>query len=129
VSNAIGNPTAISAKARENQVLSINSTLTSAPSVANPIFRARNGSTTLVDFLLDPTTPFLGGAEDGAAAFNFVSASAVAVGGTQTLPNNYQLIGRDGVVHFSGGFNTATDAITVGQNVSATSMTATAPAS
>lgn len=125
MANTLGNPTSFSTKARENAVLSYNSSLTSSPSIANPLLRVRNGSTTLVDFPLDPTTPFTGGSVDGSATFNFVSASAVAVGGTATLPDNYQVIGRDNAVHL-GGPIVATDAISVGQTVNAATITATA---
>jgi hypothetical protein len=129
MSNNLGNPTLKSSKARENEILSYNSTLTSAPTIANPLLRIRNGSTTLVDLVLDPTTPFTGGAVDGAATFNFAAPTAVAVGGTQTLPDNYQVIGRDNAVHLSGPMLSATEAITTGQTVTAGSITATEPAS
>ena len=129
MANTLGNPTLISDKARENQILSFNTSLTSEPVIANPLLRVRAGSVTLVDFPLDPTTPFLGAAGDGSAAFNFVSASVLATGGTASLPTNYQVLGRDNAVHLSGAFLTATDPITVGQNVSAASVSATAPAS
>lgn len=125
MANTLGNPSSFSAKARENAVLAYNSSLTSSPSAPNPILRIRNGSTTLVDFTLDPTTPLTGGAVDGAATFNFTSASAVAVGGTATLPDNYQVIGRDAAVHLAGPI-TATDAISVGQTVNAATITLTA---
>lgn len=128
MANTLGNPTLVSNKARENEVLSWNTSLTSSPTAPNPILRIRNGSTTLVDFSLDPTTPFTGGAVDGAATLNYVSASAVAVGGTASLPDNYQIIGRDAAVHLSGPI-TATDAISVGQTVNAATITVTAPAS
>ena len=128
MANALGNPSLVSSKARENQVLSFNDTLTSSPSIANPLLRIRNGSTTLVDFELDPTTPLTGGSVDGAATFNFVSASAVAVAGVATIPDNYQVIGRDNVAHLSGSIS-ATDGISVGQTVTAASITVTAPAS
>jgi hypothetical protein len=125
MANTLGNPTAFSAKARENAVLSYNSTLTSAPTAPNPLLRVRLGSTTLVDFPLDPTTPFTGGSVDGSATFNFVSASAVAVGGTASIPDNYQLIGRDAAVAFSGPI-VATDGISVGQTINSATITATA---
>lgn len=128
MANTLGNPTLVSDKARENEVLSFNSSLTSSPSVANPILRIRKGSTTLVDFLLDPTTPFTAGSVDGSATFNFVSAAAVAVAGAADLADNYQLIGRDAAVHLSG-VATFTDGITVGQTVNAATITCTAPAS
>lgn len=128
MSNTLGNPTLVSDKARENQVLSFNSTLTSSPAAANPLLRIRKSTTTLVDFLLDPTTPFTGGSVDGSATFNFVSANAVATGGVADIPDNYQLIGRDNAVHLSGAV-TATDGISVGQTVSASTITATEPAS
>lgn len=128
MANTLGNPTLVSNKARENNILSYNTTLTSAPSVPNPILRIRLNTTTLVDFTLDGTTPFTGGAEDGSATFNFSAATAVATGGTASIPNNYQVLGRDGAVHLSGNI-TATDGISVGQTVSAGSITATAPAS
>jgi len=128
MANTLGNPTLVSDKARENNVLSYNSTLTSAPTVANPILRIRNSTTTLVDFPLDATTPFTGGDVDGVATFNFSAATAVATGGTATIPNNYQVLGRDNAVHLSGTV-TATDGISVGQTVAAGSITATSPAS
>ena len=128
MANTLGNPTLVSNKARENEVLSWNTSLTSSPTAPNPILRIRNGSTTLVDFSLDPTTPFTGGAFDGAATLNYVSASAVAVGGTASLTDNYQIIGRDAAVHLSGPI-TATEAISVGQTVNAATITVTAPAS
>lgn len=128
MANTLGNPTLVSDKARENNILSYNSTLTSAPTIANPILRIRNSTTTLVDFTLDATTPLTGGSVDGSATFNFTSASAVATAGTATIPNNYQVIGRDNAVHLSGTI-TATDGISVGQTVNAGTITATAPAS
>lgn len=128
MSNTLGNPTLVSDKAREGNVLSYNATLTSAPIVANPILRIRAASTTLVDFPLDPTTPIAGGAVDGSANFAYVSASAVATGGVASIPTNYQVLGRDGVVHLSGNI-TATDAISVGQTINAGTLTLTAPAS
>jgi hypothetical protein len=128
MANTLGNPTLVSDKARENTILSYNTTLTSAPTVANPILRVRASTTTLVDFILDPTTPFTGGSVDGSATFNFVSGSAVAVAGTTSLATNYQVLGRDAAVHLSGNI-TATDGISVGQTVSASTITATAPAS
>lgn len=128
MANTLGNPTLKSSKARENEILAYNSTLTSSPSVANPIMRIRASTTTLVDFLLDPTTPFTGGAVDGAATFNFVSASAVATGGVASIPDNYQILGRDAAVHLSGPM-TSTDGISVGQTVSSGTITATEPAS
>lgn len=128
MANTLGNPTLVSSKAREGSVLSYNATLTSAPTVANPLLRLRVGSTTLVDFPLDPATPLTGGAVDGLATFAFVSGSAVASGGAAQIPDNYQVIGRDAAVHLSGPV-TATDGISVGQSVSTSTITATAPAS
>jgi hypothetical protein len=125
MANTLGNPSSFSLKARENAVLSYNSSLTSSPSIANPLLRIRAASTTLVDFPLDPTTPLTGGSVDGVATFNFTSASAVAVGGTASLPDNYQVIGRDNAVHL-GGPITATDAISVGQTVNSATITVTA---
>lgn len=128
MANTLGNPTLVSAKARENAVVSYNTTLTSAPAVANPIVRVRAGTTTLVDFLLDGTTPLTVGAVDGSATFAYSSASAVATGGTATIPDNYQVIGRDSAVHLSGAI-AATDGISTGQTVAAGTVTLTAPAS
>ena len=128
MANTLGNPTLVSNKARENCVLAYNASLTSAPTVANPILRYRIGSTTLVDFLLDPTTPFTGGAVDGSATFALVSGSAVASGGVAQIPDNYQVLGRDAAVHLSGVV-TATDGISVGQTVNQATVTVTAPAS
>jgi hypothetical protein len=128
MSNTLGNPTLVSAKYREGEVLSGNASLTSSPAVANPIMRIRASTTTLVDFLLDGTTPLTGGSVDGLATLNYSSPSAVATGGTATIPDNYQIIGRDSAVHLSGPI-TATDGITAGQTIAAGTITATAPAS
>lgn len=128
MANILGNPTLVSNKAREGAVLSYNATLTSAPTIANPLLRIRNGSTTLVDFPLDPTTPLTGGAVDGIATLALVSSNAVAVGGSATIPDNYQILGRDNAVHLSG-VATCTDGITTAQIVSAATITLTAPAS
>lgn len=129
MANTLGNPTLVSSAARENNILSYNTTLLAAPLTnPNPILRIRIGSTTLVDFPLNATTPFTGGAVDGAATFNFVSSSAVASGGAASIPDNYQLLGRDAAVHLSGVV-TATDGISVAQTVSTATITATAPAS
>jgi hypothetical protein len=128
MANTLGNPTLVSNKARENEVLAYNTTLTSAPTIPNPLVRIRNGATTLVDFPLDPTTPFTGGAVDGSGTLNYVSSSAVAVGGVASVPDNYQILGRDNAVHLSGAI-AATDGISVGQTVNAGTITVTAPAS
>lgn len=128
MANTLGNPTLVSNAARENEVLSFNTTLTASPSIANPLLRIRAGSTTLVDFPLNATTPFTGGSVDGLATLNYVASSAVAVGGTASVPDNYQIIGRDNAVHLSGPI-TATDGISVGQTVNAGTITVTEPAS
>jgi hypothetical protein len=128
MANTLGNPTLVSNKAREGQVLSYNATLTSSPTAANPLLRIRKSTTNLVDFLLDPTTPFTGGSVDGAATFAFVAASAVAAGGVADIPDNYQVIGRDAAVHLSGVVS-ATDGISAGQTINASTITTTAPAS
>jgi hypothetical protein len=128
LSNIFGNPTLVSDKAREGAVLAYNTTLTSAPSVANPIVRVRRDAVTLVDFLLDPTTPLTGATVDGSAALAYVSPTAVAVGGTASIPNNYQILGRDAAVHLSG-LITATDGISTGQTIAADTITLIAPAS
>jgi hypothetical protein len=126
MSNSLGNPTAFSTAARENAVLAYNATLTAAPLTnTNPVLRIRNGSTTLIDFPLSAATPFTGASVDGSATFNFTSPTAVASGGVAQIPDNYQLIGRDTVVHMSGPV-TATDGISVGQTVTAATITATA---
>ena len=128
MSNTLGNPTFKSNAARENEILSYNTTLTASPSISNPLLRIRKGSTTLVDFPLDAATPFTGAGVDGSATFNFPSTSAVAVAGAADVPDNYQVIGRDNAVHLSGPA-TATDGITVGQTVNVATITATEPAS
>lgn len=128
MSNTLGNPTAVSTKSREGQVASYNASLTSAPSIANPLVRIRAGSTTLVDHPLNATTPMTVGAEDGSVAFNYLAPSAVAVGGLGAIADNYQIIGRDAVVHLSG-VAVFTDPITAGQIVDADVATLTAPAS
>ena len=128
MSNTLGNPTLKSNAARENEILSYNTTLTASPSIANPLLRIRKSTTTLVDFALNASTPFTGGSVDGSATFNFVSPSAVAAAGVADVPDNYQVIGRDNAVHLSGPI-TATDGISVGQTVDAATITATEPAS
>lgn len=128
MANTLGNPTLKSDKVREGEILSYNTSLTSSPSIANPLLRIRKSTTTLVEFALDATTPFTGGSVDGAATLNYVSASAVAAAGAADIPDNYQILGRDDAVHLSGPI-TATDGITVGQTVSAATITVTEPAS
>lgn len=128
MSIALGAPTLVSDVARENSVLAYNASLTASPVAPNPILRIRGGSTTLVDLPLHATTPFAGAAVDGSASFNFLSLHAMATGGSQTTPDNYQLLGRDGAVHLSGLAN-ATVTITAGQTVSASTITAIVPAS
>jgi|SRR5262245_4816467 len=128
MSNTLGNPTLRSDAARENEVLSYNTTLTASPSIPNPLLRIRKGSTTLVDFTLHASAPFTGGSVDGSAVFNFTSSSAVASAGAADIPDNYQLIGRDNQVHLSGPI-TSTDGITAGQTILAATITATAAAS
>jgi hypothetical protein len=128
MANTLGNPTLKSNKVREGEILSYNTSLTSSPSIPNPLLRIRKSTTTLVDFTLDGTTPFTGGSVDGSATFNFTSSSAVAAAGAADVPDNYQLIGRDNAVHLSGPI-TATDGITAGQTVNAATITATEPAS
>ena len=128
MANTFSDPSLVSDKARENQVLAYNTTLTSAPVTANPVLRVRRDATTLVDFSLDDTTPLAAGGVDGSANFSYTTASAVAVGGSATIPNNYQVIGRDGVVHLSGEID-ATDGISAGQTVFALTTALVAPAS
>jgi hypothetical protein len=128
MANTLGNPTLKSNTARENEILSYNTTLTASPSIANPLLRIRLSTTTLVDFPLNASTPFTGGSVDGVATLNYVSASAVAVGGVASVPDNYQIIGRDNAVHLSGPIS-ATDGISVGQTVNAGTITVTEPAS
>jgi hypothetical protein len=128
MANTLGNPTLKSNAARENEILSYNTTLTASPSIANALLRIRASTTTLVDFPLNAATPFTGGSVDGAATLNYVSASAVAVGGVASVPDNYQIIGRDNAVHLSGPIS-ATDGISVGQTVNAGTITVTEPAS
>lgn len=128
MANTLGNPTLKSSAARENEILSYNTTLTASPSIANPLLRIRKSTTTLVDFTLHASTPFTGGSVDGSATFNFTSSSAVAAAGAADIPDNYQVIGRDNAVHLSGPI-TATDGITTGQTVNAATITATEPAS
>lgn len=127
MSNIFGNPTLVSDKGRENSVLAYNVTLTSAPVVANPIVRVRRDAVTLVDFPLDPTTPVAGASVDGIGALAYVSPTAVAVGGTASIPNNYQIIGRDNAVHLSG-LIIATDGISAGQTIGADAITLIQPA-
>lgn len=128
MANTLGNPTLVSSKGRENAVLGYNTTLTSSPTIANPLLRIRLSTTTLVDFPLNATTPITGAAVDGAATFAFTGSVAVAVAGTASIPDNYQVLGRDNAVHLSGVV-TATDGISTGQAVAVGSITLTAPAS
>jgi hypothetical protein len=128
MANTLGNPTLVSNKAREGAVLSYNATLTSAPTAPNPLLRIRKSTTNLVDFPLDPTTPLTAGGVDGVATFAFVAASAIAAGGAADIPDNYQILGRDAAVHLSGPV-VATDGISAGQTINASTITTTAPAS
>lgn len=127
MANTLGNPTFVSTLLREDQVIAANTRLAAGATIANPILRIRNSTTTLVDFPLNATTPLTVGASDGSGAFNFVGSSAVATGGAATIPDNYQILGRDNTVHLSGPA-TATDGITSGQTVNNASTTLTAPA-
>lgn len=126
MANNLLSPTLYSDKARENQLLSFNDTLTSAPSIANPLLRVRNGSTTLVEFALHASLPLTGGGVDGAAVFNFVAPDAIGIGGAATIPDNYQVLGRDNAVHL-GGPVTGSEGISIGQTVLADTITAIAP--
>lgn len=126
MANNLLSPTIYSNVARENQLLSFNGTLTASPSIANPLLRVRNGSTVLVEFALHASTPLLGGSIDGSAVFSFVAPNAIAVGGAATVPDNYQVIGRDNAVHIGGPISGA-DGITIGQTVLADTITAIAP--
>lgn len=125
MANTLGNPNVFSNAARENEVLAYNTTLAAGSTNANPFLRIRKGSTTLVDFLLNAATPFTGGGVDGSATFNFTTGTGVAVGGVADIPDGYQVIGRDNAVHLSGPI-VATDGISVGQTISAATITATA---
>jgi hypothetical protein len=127
MANTLGNPT-LSTVLREDVVIQTNTRLAATTTVANPILRLRNSTTTLVDFPLNATTPLTVGGSDGSATVNPTSASAVATGGSATLPDNYQILGRDNAVHLSGTV-TATDAITSGQTVTLGTTTITMPAS
>lgn len=126
MANNLSSPTLYSNKARENQLLSFNDTLTSSPSIANPLLRVRNGSTTLVEFPLHASLPLAGGSIDGAAVFSFLAPDAVAIGGAATVPDNYQVIGRDNAPHLSGEVFGG-EGITIGQTVRAETITAIAP--
>lgn len=126
MANNLLSPTIYSNVARENQLLSFNGTLTASPSIANPLLRIRNGSTTLVEFALHASTPLLGGSVDGSAVFSFIAPNAIAVGGAATVPDNYQVIGRDNAVHL-GGEVFGGEGITIGQTVLADTITAIAP--
>lgn len=126
MANTLSSPTFYSAKGREKQLLSYNDTLTSDPLIPNPFLRVRNGSTTLVEFLLDAISPLTGGSVDGSAVFSFVDPDAIAVGGVATIPDNYLVIGRDNAVHL-GGVVIGSDGISTGQTVLAETITAIAP--
>lgn len=127
MANTLGNPTLPTAT-REAFVIAANADLAANTTIANPILRLRNSTTTLVDFPLNATTPLTVGASDGVATFNPVSPTATATGGSATLPDNYQILGRDNTVHYNGTV-TATDAITSGQTVTLGTTTITMPAS
>lgn len=127
MANTLGNPT-LSTVLREDVVIAVNTRLAANTTIANPILRLRNSTTTLVDFPLNATNPLTVGASDGSATVNPTSASATATGGSATLPDNYQILGRDNTVHLNGTV-TATDAITSGQTVTLGTTTITMPAS
>jgi hypothetical protein len=123
----LGNPT-LSTVLREDVVIATNTRLAATTTIANPILRLRNSTTTLVDFPLNATTPLTVGASDGAATLNYLAGSAVATGGTATVPDNYQVLGRDNAVHLSGVV-TGGDGITTGQTINNAVTTVTMPAS
>lgn len=130
MANTLGNPT-LSTAAREQVVIGANTLLAATTTNPNPILRLKRvagGVGTLVDFPLNATNPLTVGGSDGSATVNPTSASAVATGGSASLPDAYDIIGRDGVVHYTGAV-TATDAITSGQTVTLGTTTITMPAS
>jgi hypothetical protein len=129
MANTLGNPTFVSTLLREDVVIATNTRLAANTTIANPILRIRNSTTTLVDYPLNATTPLTVGASDGTATVNPTSPNAVASGGSATLADNYQILGRDNTVHLSGPFSASTDAYTAGQGTTLGSTTITMPAS
>ena len=127
MANTLGAPT-LSTVLREDVVISVNTRLAANTTIANPILRLRNSTTTLVDFPLNASTPLTVGGSDGQATVNPTSANAVASGGSATLPDNYQVLGRDNAVHLSGTM-TSDQAITAGQTCTLATTTITMPAS
>lgn len=127
MANTLGNPT-VENDLREDIVGVVNTNLNEGGG-ANAILRLRNSTTTLVDFPLDATNPLtLGTDDDGEAVFNPVNATETAVAGTATIPDNYQVLDKAGVVRLSGTV-TATDGISTGQDVSLGTVTIQMPAS
>lgn len=125
MANTLGAPT-LSTDLREDMVIAANARLAASTTIANPLLRLRVGSTTLVDFPLNATNPLTVGGSDGQATLNPTSPTAVAVAGTATLADNYQIIGRDNTVKLSGSAS-FTDGITTGQTVTLNTTTLTMP--
>lgn len=126
MATTLNNPNLLGTLFREDVVIALNTRLAAGSAIANPIIRLRNSTTTLVDIPLNATTPLTVGASDGSATLNPTGAGT-AVAGSATIPDGWQLLGRDNTVHLSGTV-TSNDGITTGQQVTV-SGTITMPAS
>lgn len=122
----LGNPIIDLVALREDVVIAANTRINDGASGA--LLRLRLGSTTLVDFPLNATTPLTLGGSDGQATFNPISASAVASGGAASVPDNYE-VRSDANVLIMHGAVTGGDAITAGQTVTLNTSTLNMPAS
>jgi hypothetical protein len=127
MATTINNPNSLGTLFREDVVIALNTRLAAGSTIANPLFRLRNATTTLVDIPLNATTPLTVGGSDGSATLN-PTGPGTAVAGTATSPDGWQLVGRDNTVHLSGTV-TSNDGITTGQQVTAGTITLTMPAS
>lgn len=127
MATTLNNPNSLGTLFREDVVIALNTRLAAGSTIANPLLRLRNSTTTLVDIPLNAATPLTVGASDGSATLN-PTGSGTAVAGSATIPDGWQLVGRDNTVHMSGTV-TSTDGITTGQTVTAGTVTITMPAS
>jgi hypothetical protein len=126
MSLTLGAPIIDSVALREDVVVAANTRINDGSSGA--LLRLRIGSTTLVDFPLNATTPLTVGGSDGSATFNPISTTAVASGGAAQVPDNYE-VRSDANVLIMHGVVTGGDAITAGQTVTLNTSTLSMPAS
>jgi hypothetical protein len=88
--------------------------------------RFRNSTTVLTTFNLAATA--FGGASSGVLTLAAVSNSTASAG-TNTVPDNYQILASDATVLGDGVFSGTPSAITSGDTIALSSYTLTMPAS